>query len=204
MSIIKNKLKDNYEFSGYAIHLDNETIIFKLKKITFLQSKYINKNLTELLSKSEEEIIELINFLIDIKGNDLEKILKNEDATTKLFEIIFKDSNVDINFFQILKERFEIAKNQHTDIMNTFQRYLLDKGYKLLELEQLSNLKLIDLSIKTADLLRDEYFFEVLISILELNKVEDNELLESIKFFIKEKKNKKSNTPSAFDQLSEL
>ncbi|MGL5709830.1 MAG: hypothetical protein ACRCW9_03190 [Cetobacterium sp.] len=204
MSIIKNKLKDNYEFSGYAIHLDNETIIFKLKKITFLQSKYINKNLTELLSKSEEEIIELINFLIDIKGNDLEKILKNEDATTKLFEIIFKDSNVDINFFQILKERFEIAKNQHTDIMNTFQRYLLDKGYKLLELEQLSNLKLIDLSIKTADLLRDEYFFEVLISILELNKVEDNELLESIKFFIKEKKNKKINTPSAFDQLSEL
>lgn len=204
MNIIKDKLKENYNYQGYLISYYDEQIYFKMKNISYLQKQFINSNLNDFLS-NDEKLKELIFFLTDIKEEDFDKIIKEEETTERFFDIIFKETNLNFNFYNIIKEKLNTLKITKDSVFNIFLRYLIDNGINLINLENKNELEILDLALRTAIIKNDEPFFEILnlISLDKNKKPIDNELTELINDFISENKSKQKKQ-SAFDMLGEL
>lgn len=204
MNIIKDKIKENYNFQGYMISYYDEQIYFKMKHITYLQKQFINSNLNDFLS-NDEKLKELIFLLTDVNEDDFEKIISEEEVTEKFFDIVFKETNLNFNFYNILKEKLNILNITKDSIFNVFLRYLIDNGINLIMLENKNELEIIDIALRTAIIKNDEHFFEILnlISLDKNKKPIDKELTELINNFI-EQKNNKQKKQSAFDMLGEL
>lgn len=197
-NFIKDKFIENYNFNGYRIDIEEKSIYFKIKHINYLQSQFIYSNLNSFIS-DDDKLKELIYFLVDIKKEDLELIIINQQALEQFFDIIFKENNINITFFNTLKTKLKLISLNKDSVFNFFIRFLLDNSISILDIKKLTDFQIIEYSIELAFIKHNDDFFNILNKICE--KSEDNELIELINSFISVKKQK---APSAFDMLSEL
>lgn len=207
--MLNRKLKELDNFQGYQLNILNKQINFYIKPISINKRKYILNNLKQFL-ENDDNYKTLLNDLIDIKEEDLNIILNNQQASEYLFEKIFKEPDININFENLLLERLEQLNKSSKEMINLFISYLISYGYKLKELEELTHIEIVDLCIKESFIRNKEEFLKSLLEECKSNNSKDRYpklkefILENYKDEIKSFNKANSKKESDYDQLARL
>lgn len=176
--VLKRKYKELELFNGYSIDLLNKRILFFVKSLSMKQKDFIRDNIKEILQDKEQTIYFLMQ-LVDIKREELDLILEEQEALQYLLKIAFSDSDINLNFCNLMIERLELFKTHSNDLFFIFISILVSNyNYKILELENLPFIKVVDLCIKETSARNDTLLFDILVSQCE----------ESIKIYSSENK----------------